>query len=71
MFDDFSSGFARTHAGVAGAAVANQSLAELTWFRVGGAAQALFMPDDEADLAFFSPPCPATSLSPWSVWALI
>jgi UDP-N-acetylmuramate dehydrogenase len=31
----------------------NQSLAELTWFRVGGPAQALFMPDDEADLAYF------------------
>jgi UDP-N-acetylmuramate dehydrogenase len=31
----------------------NQSLAALTWFRVGGAAQALFMPEDEADLAYF------------------
>jgi UDP-N-acetylmuramate dehydrogenase len=31
----------------------NQSLAELTWFRVGGPAQALFMPEDEADLACF------------------
>jgi UDP-N-acetylmuramate dehydrogenase len=31
----------------------NQSLAELTWFRVGGPAQVLFMPDDEADLAYF------------------
>jgi UDP-N-acetylmuramate dehydrogenase len=31
----------------------NQSLAELTWFRVGGPAQALFMPQDEADLAYF------------------
>jgi UDP-N-acetylmuramate dehydrogenase len=31
----------------------NQSLAELTWFRVGGPAQALFMPEDEADLAYF------------------
>jgi UDP-N-acetylmuramate dehydrogenase len=30
----------------------NQSLAELTWFRVGGPAQILFMPDDEADLAY-------------------
>ncbi|HEY3643538.1 MAG TPA: UDP-N-acetylmuramate dehydrogenase [Xanthobacteraceae bacterium] len=30
----------------------NQSLAELTWFRVGGPAQALFMPEDEADLAY-------------------
>jgi UDP-N-acetylmuramate dehydrogenase len=31
----------------------NQSLAELTWFRVGGPAQVLFMPEDEADLACF------------------
>ena len=31
----------------------NQSLAELTWFRVGGPAQVLFMPEDEADLAQF------------------
>jgi UDP-N-acetylmuramate dehydrogenase len=30
----------------------NQSLAELTWFRVGGPAQVLFMPEDEGDLAY-------------------
>jgi UDP-N-acetylmuramate dehydrogenase len=36
-----------------GKLLANQSLAELTWFRVGGAAQALFLPEDEDDLAFF------------------
>jgi UDP-N-acetylmuramate dehydrogenase len=36
-----------------GRLMANQSLAELTWFRVGGPAQVLFMPDDEADLAYF------------------
>jgi UDP-N-acetylmuramate dehydrogenase len=36
-----------------GRLMANQSLAELTWFRVGGPAQALFMPDDETDLAYF------------------
>jgi UDP-N-acetylmuramate dehydrogenase len=30
----------------------NQSLAELTWFRVGGPAQVLFTPEDEADLAY-------------------
>jgi len=33
--------------------LANQSLAELTWFRVGGPAQAFFMPQDENDLAYF------------------
>jgi UDP-N-acetylmuramate dehydrogenase len=34
-----------------GRLIANQSLAELTWFRVGGPAQVLFVPEDEADLA--------------------
>jgi UDP-N-acetylmuramate dehydrogenase len=36
-----------------GRLLANQSLAELTWFRVGGPAQALFIPEDEADLSYF------------------
>lgn len=36
-----------------GRLLANQPLAEAAWFRVGGPAQALFMPDDEADLAYF------------------
>ncbi len=36
-----------------GRLVANQPLAELTWFRVGGPAQALFMPEDERDLSYF------------------
>jgi UDP-N-acetylmuramate dehydrogenase len=31
----------------------NQSLAELTWFRVGGPAQIVFMPEDESDLSYF------------------
>src|SRR5579863_7326674 len=35
-----------------GRLMANQSLAELTWFRVGGPAQVLFMPEHEADLAY-------------------
>jgi UDP-N-acetylmuramate dehydrogenase len=37
----------------------NQSLAELTWFRVGGPAQVLFMPEDESDLAYFLSALPA------------
>jgi UDP-N-acetylmuramate dehydrogenase len=37
----------------------NQSLAELTWFRVGGPAQLLFMPEDENDLAYFLGVLPA------------
>ena len=36
-----------------GRLLANQPLAELTWFRVGGPAQVLFMPEDQADLAYF------------------
>jgi UDP-N-acetylmuramate dehydrogenase len=35
-----------------GRLLANQPLAEFTWFRVGGPAQALFMPEDESDLAY-------------------
>jgi len=42
-----------------GRLIANQSLAELTWFRVGGPAQVLFMPEDEADLADFLVHLPA------------
>jgi UDP-N-acetylmuramate dehydrogenase len=36
-----------------GRLLANQPLAELTWFRVGGPAQVLFTPVDEDDLAYF------------------
>jgi UDP-N-acetylmuramate dehydrogenase len=42
-----------------GRLLANQSLAELTWFRVGGPAQLLFMPEDEADLSYFLAQLPA------------
>jgi UDP-N-acetylmuramate dehydrogenase len=42
-----------------GRLLANQSLAELTWFRVGGPAQVLFMPEDEADLSYFLAHLPA------------
>jgi UDP-N-acetylmuramate dehydrogenase len=42
-----------------GRLMANQSLAELTWFRVGGPAQMLFMPEDEGDLAYFLSRLPA------------
>src|SRR6476620_3907194 len=35
-----------------GRLMANQSLAELPWFRVGGPAQVLFMPEDAEDLAY-------------------
>jgi UDP-N-acetylmuramate dehydrogenase len=42
-----------------GRLLANQSLAELTWFRVGGPAQVLFMPEDENDLAHLLSRLPA------------
>jgi UDP-N-acetylmuramate dehydrogenase len=31
----------------------NAMMADITWFRVGGPAQVLFSPADEADLAYF------------------
>jgi UDP-N-acetylmuramate dehydrogenase len=35
-----------------GRLLGNEPLAPLTWFRVGGPAQVLFLPEDEADLAY-------------------
>ena len=42
-----------------GRLLANQPLAELTWFRVGGPAQVLFTPLDEDDLGYFLEHLPA------------
>ena len=42
-----------------GRLTAGASLANITWFRVGGAAEVLFSPTDEADLAYFLARCPA------------
>src|ERR1700760_1823140 len=42
-----------------GRLTANQSLTELTWFRVGENAQILFAPADEDDLAYFLAHLPA------------
>jgi UDP-N-acetylmuramate dehydrogenase len=36
-----------------GRLLANEPLAPLTWFRVGGPAQVLFVPEDESDLGYF------------------
>jgi UDP-N-acetylmuramate dehydrogenase len=52
-FPDLVPDLRATAPGLRGRLIANQPLAELTWFRVGGPAQALFMPEDEADLAYF------------------
>ena len=50
-----------------GRLIANQPLAALTWFRVGGPAQALFMPEDEPDLSYLltglPPEIPVTVIS--------
>jgi UDP-N-acetylmuramate dehydrogenase len=46
---------------------ANVALSDITWFRVGGPAQVLFTPADEADLAYFlkniEPDLPVTVMS--------
>jgi UDP-N-acetylmuramate dehydrogenase len=42
-----------------GRMLANQALADLTWFRVGGPAEVLFSPADEEDLAYFLEALPA------------
>ena len=47
------SGFLDRLPPVRGKLVPNEQLAPFTWFRVGGAADALFLPKDEADLAEF------------------
>jgi UDP-N-acetylmuramate dehydrogenase len=52
-FPDLAPVLKKTMPELRGRLLANQSLAELTWFRVGGPAQLLFMPEDEADLAYF------------------
>jgi UDP-N-acetylmuramate dehydrogenase len=51
-FPDLIPGLKAQLPALRGRLLANQSLAELTWFRVGGPAQILFMPEDEADLAY-------------------
>ena len=58
-----------------GRLLANQSLSELTWFRVGGPAQVFFMPQDENDLVYFlqnlPPEIPVTVIGAGSItqWA--
>lgn len=42
-----------------GRLLAGQMLGPLTWFRVGGPAEVLFTPADEADLSYFLARCPA------------
>jgi UDP-N-acetylmuramate dehydrogenase len=53
VFSDIAPDLKSTMPKLRGRLLPNQSLAGLTWFRVGGPAQLLFMPEDEADLAYF------------------
>jgi UDP-N-acetylmuramate dehydrogenase len=59
MFADIAPDLKAGMPDLRGRLLPNQSLAELTWFRVGGPAQVLFMPEDEADLAYFLEQLPA------------
>jgi UDP-N-acetylmuramate dehydrogenase len=52
-FPDTVPGLAAALPKLRGRLIANQPMADLTWFRVGGPAQILFSPADEEDLAYF------------------
>src|SRR3954447_19356597 len=52
-FPDITRDLKAAMPGLRGRLLPNQSLAELTWFRVGGPAQVLFTPSDEDDLGHF------------------
>jgi len=52
-FPDLTADIAKLMPELRGRLSANEPLAPYTWFRVGGPAQLLFMPADEADLAYF------------------
>jgi UDP-N-acetylmuramate dehydrogenase len=58
-FPDIAAALRSKMSALRGRLVANQPLAELTWFRVGGPAQILFMPEDEDDLAYMLAHLPA------------
>jgi UDP-N-acetylmuramate dehydrogenase len=53
VFPDITGLLRKEMPALRGRLLPNQPLADLTWFRVGGPAQVLFMPEDEADLAYF------------------
>jgi UDP-N-acetylmuramate dehydrogenase len=58
-FPDLVPSIKETMPELRGRLLANQPLAELTWFRVGGPAQLLYMPEDESDLCYFLARLPA------------
>ncbi len=59
MFADIVPDLKTSMPDLRGRLLANQRLADITWFRVGGPAQVLFTPADEADLAYFLSKAPA------------
>ena len=58
-FDDITPELVRLMPDLRGRMSANAPLKDITWFRVGGTAQVLFSPADEADLAYFLARLPA------------
>src|SRR3954464_2177001 len=58
-FPDITPGLKAAMPELRGRLLANERLAPLTWFRVGGPAQVLFTPADEDDLAYFLAQLPA------------
>ena len=59
MFADLTPDLMALMPALRGRLAANQSMADITWFRVGGPAQVLFTPADEEDLAYFLGRAPA------------
>ena len=53
MFEDITRDLSSLMPHLRGRLTANAPLADITWFRVGGPAQVLFSPADEADLSYF------------------
>ena len=52
-FEDLTADLRARAPALRGRLAANAAMADITWFRVGGPAQVLFTPADEADLAYF------------------
>lgn len=53
MFEDYLERFQEAMPELRGRLKANSLMSEITWFRVGGPAQLLYTPADEADLSYF------------------
>ncbi len=58
VFQDLSDELAAHMPELRGRLRANAALSDITWFRIGGPAQMLFTPADEADLVYFLKNCP-------------